>query len=132
MIAYGAKSANLGELIHARLPGFIVPPGFTIPFYYYDQFLRENKLDDAIYTMMNDQKFVHDPAYRREYLARVRGNFQKERLTRSCEARFCVVCMLNFPARGFLLAAQPTAKTCPISMAPVFIPRCRICVPTIN
>jgi len=77
VIAYGAKSANLGELIHARLPGFLVPPGFTIPFYYYDQFLRENKLDDAIYTMLNDQKFVHDPAYRRQYLARLRSDFQK-------------------------------------------------------
>src|SRR5205814_7453683 len=59
VIAYGAKSANLGEMIHARPPGFVVPPGFTIPFFYYDQFLRENKLDDAIYAMMNDQKFVH-------------------------------------------------------------------------
>src|SRR3989440_1668093 len=27
-IAYGSKSANLGEVIHARLPGFAVPPGF--------------------------------------------------------------------------------------------------------
>src|SRR5437867_8299894 len=68
VIAYGAKSANLGELTHAHPPGFVVPPGFTIPFFYYDQFLKENKLDDAIYTMLNDQKFVHDPAYRRAYL----------------------------------------------------------------
>src|SRR5438874_2643163 len=71
-IAYGGKSANLGEIIHAHLPGFAVPPGFTIPFFYYDQFLRENKLDDAIYQMLNDQKFVHDPAYRRAYLTRMR------------------------------------------------------------
>src|SRR5205823_3892306 len=27
VIAYGAKSANLGEVIHAKLPGFTVPPG---------------------------------------------------------------------------------------------------------
>src|SRR5947207_12137000 len=66
VIAYGAKSANLGELIHARLPRVIVPPGFTIPFFYFDDFLKANKLDDAIYAMLNDQKFVHDPAYRRE------------------------------------------------------------------
>src|SRR5947207_2307126 len=77
VIAYGAKSANLGELTHAHPPGFLVPSGFTIPFFYYDQFLKENKLDDAIYTMLNDQKFVHDPAYRRAYLARMRENFQK-------------------------------------------------------
>src|SRR5437588_1374741 len=76
VIAYGAKSANLGELTHARLPGFSVPPGFTIPFYYYDQFLKQNKLDDAIYTMLNDQKFVHDPAYRRAYLTKMRDQIQ--------------------------------------------------------
>ncbi|HMJ25110.1 MAG TPA: PEP/pyruvate-binding domain-containing protein, partial [Pyrinomonadaceae bacterium] len=76
-IAYGAKSANLGELTHARLPGVAIPPGFTVPFFYYDQFLKENKLDDAIYQMLNDQKFVHDPAYRRESLTRMRERIQK-------------------------------------------------------
>src|SRR5213080_2319531 len=76
-IAYGAKSANLGELTHARLPGVSIPPGFTIPFFYYDQFLKENKLDDAIYTMLNDQKFVHDPAYRRAYLTKMREQIQR-------------------------------------------------------
>src|SRR5438477_3301698 len=76
VIAYGAKSANLGEIIHAHLPGFAVPPGFTIPFFYYDQFLRENKLDDAIYQMLNDQKFVHDPAYRRACLTKMREQIQ--------------------------------------------------------
>src|SRR6266705_5659562 len=80
VIAYGAKSANLGELIHARIPGFAVPPGFTIPFFYYDRFLRENKLDDAIYQMLNDQKFVHDPAYRKTYLKKLRGEFQQGKL----------------------------------------------------
>src|SRR6266498_2979567 len=58
VIAYGAKSANLGELTQARLSGVSIPPGFTIPFFYYDQFLKENKLDDALYQMLNDQKFV--------------------------------------------------------------------------
>src|SRR6266545_4843770 len=45
--AYGGKSANLGEVMNARLPGIVVPNGFTIPFYYYDQFLQANELDDA-------------------------------------------------------------------------------------
>ena len=53
--AYGAKSANLGEMMHARLQGIIVPGGFTIPFFYYDQFLKENRLDASIYEMLNDQ-----------------------------------------------------------------------------
>ena len=32
IISYGGKSANLGEVMHARLPGISVPQGFTIPF----------------------------------------------------------------------------------------------------
>src|SRR5258705_4283718 len=32
-LAFGGKSANLGEGITARLPGSVVPSGFTIPFY---------------------------------------------------------------------------------------------------
>src|SRR5437867_10187901 len=52
VMAYGAKSANLGELIHARLPRVTVPPGFIIPFFYFDDFLKLNMLDEAIYAML--------------------------------------------------------------------------------
>ncbi|HEX6648813.1 MAG TPA: PEP/pyruvate-binding domain-containing protein [Pyrinomonadaceae bacterium] len=75
-IAFGGKSANLGEVLNARLPGIIVPSGFTIPFYYYDDFIKENKLDDAIFGLLNDQKFVHDPAYRREQLVQLRQKIE--------------------------------------------------------
>jgi hypothetical protein len=74
--AFGSKSANLGEVANAKLPGILVPPGFTIPFFYYDSFLKQNKLDDEIYEMMNDQKFVHDPAYRRARLTELRQKIQ--------------------------------------------------------
>ena len=63
--------------MHARLPGIIVPDGFTVPFFYYDQFIRENELDEPIDEMMNDQKFVHDPAYRRVRLTELREQIQK-------------------------------------------------------
>src|SRR5204863_9203865 len=45
-LAYGGKSANLGEVLNAHLPGIDVPNGFTIPFYYYDEFLKQNDFDD--------------------------------------------------------------------------------------
>ena len=61
-LAFGGKSANLGEVLNARLPGIVIPNGFTVPFYYYDEFIKRNKLDDAIYGLLNDQKFVHDRA----------------------------------------------------------------------
>ena len=113
VIAYGAKSANLGELIHARLPGFVVPPGFTIPFYYYDQFLRENKLDDAIFTMMNDQKFVHDPAYRREYLARLRGDFQKGVVNEKLRSEVLRRLHAEFPGKGVFARSSTNSEDLP-------------------
>jgi hypothetical protein len=74
--AYGSKSANLGEVARARIPGISVPPGFGIPIRFYDQFVKENKLEDAIFEMMNDQKFVHDPAHRRARLTELRERFK--------------------------------------------------------
>jgi hypothetical protein len=75
-IAYGGKSANLGEVLNAKLPGIVVPSGFTIPFYYYDQFINRNNLDEAIRELMDDQKFVHDPAYRRQRLVELRQKIE--------------------------------------------------------
>jgi hypothetical protein len=75
-LAFGGKSANLGEVLNARLPGIVVPNGFTIPFYYYDEFIKRNKLDDTIFGLLNDQKFVHDPVYRREQLVQLRQKIE--------------------------------------------------------
>src|SRR5437764_6933343 len=113
VIAYGAKSANLGEMIHARPTGFIVPPGFTIPFFYYDQFLSENKLDDAIYAMMNDQKFVHDPAYRRAYLTRLRDVFQKGTVNARLRAEVLRRWHAEFPGKGVFARSSTNSEDLP-------------------
>jgi hypothetical protein len=77
---FGAKSANLGEVTYAVRTGavrnVIAPPGFTIPFFYYAQFIEENKLDDAITEMLGDDRFNHDPAYRKQRLAELRAKIQ--------------------------------------------------------
>lgn len=112
-IAYGSKSANLGELIHAHLPGFTVPPGFTIPFFYYDQFLRENKFDDAVYTMLNDQKFVHDPAYRRAYLTRLRESFQKGKVNPQLRAEILRRWRADFGGRGVFARSSTNSEDLP-------------------
>jgi rifampicin phosphotransferase len=113
VIAYGAKSANLGELIRARLRGFTVPPGFTIPFFYYDQFLKENKLDEAIYSMLNDQKFVHDPAYRRTYLAKLRGDFQKGTVNAQLRTELLRRLHAEFPGKGVFARSSTNSEDLP-------------------
>jgi hypothetical protein len=71
-IRFGAKSANLGEIVHARLPGVMVPRGFTIPFRHYQEFIRRNHLEERIAAAVEEDRFVHDPKYRKARLAEIR------------------------------------------------------------
>ncbi|MDQ2975376.1 MAG: pyruvate, phosphate dikinase [Acidobacteriota bacterium] len=112
-IAYGGKSANLGEVMNAHLPGIVVPNGFTIPFYYYDQFLKANKLDDAIYGMLNDQKFVHDPAYRRERLANLRQRIQQAQFDAGLQAKVLARVKLQFAGKGLFVRSSSNSEDLP-------------------
>jgi hypothetical protein len=112
-IAYGGKSANLGELMSARLPGIVVPNGFTIPFYYYDEFLKTNNLDDAIYALLNDQKFVHDPAYRREKLVNLREQIKQAKFDERLRAQILRRVKLEFPGKGLFVRSSSNAEYLP-------------------
>jgi hypothetical protein len=113
VIAYGAKSANLGELTHAHLPGIAIPPGFTIPFFYYDAFLRENKLDNAIYAMLNDQKFVHDPAYRRAFLTKMRERFEQGKIDPQVRAELLRRLHAEFAGKGVFVRSSTNSEDLP-------------------
>jgi hypothetical protein len=76
---FGAKSANLGEILNARLPGVDVPPGFTIPFYYYQAFIRLNNLEERVASAVEEDRFVHDPVYRKARLTEIRRWIQEGR-----------------------------------------------------
>jgi hypothetical protein len=112
-ISFGGKSANLGEVMGARLPGIIVPNGFTIPFYYYDQFLKTNKLDDAIYTLLNDQKFVHDPAYRRQKLVTLRESIQHAKFDERLRAQILRRVKLEFGGKGLFVRSSSNSEDLP-------------------
>lgn len=112
-IAFGGKSANLGELINARLPGIVVPNGFTIPFYYYDEFLKANNLDDAIYEMLNDQKFVHDPAYRRDRLVGMRKRIQEGKLDERLRAQVLRRAGRQFYGKGLFVRSSSNSEDLP-------------------
>jgi phosphoenolpyruvate synthase/pyruvate phosphate dikinase len=75
-IAYGSKSANLGEMLNARIPGVIVPDGFSVPFYWYAKFMKDNGFDDRIGDLMQDLDFVHNPRVRRQKLEEIRNAIQ--------------------------------------------------------
>jgi hypothetical protein len=112
-ISYGGKSANLGEVMNARLPGIVVPGGFTIPFFYYDQFIKENNLEEAIYEMMNDQKFVHDPAYRRERLTLMRERIQKGKVNDRLRAEVLRRVNTGFAGKGMFVRSSSNSEDLP-------------------
>ena len=74
--AYGAKAANLGEILHARIPGITVPDGFSIPFHWYREFMETNGLNDTIDHLLEDLDFVHNPRYRRQKLDELRRSIE--------------------------------------------------------
>jgi hypothetical protein len=69
---YGAKTANLGEIAHARLEGINVPPGFGIPVYYYTAHLKENEIGSQIAAVLKDKRFQKDTRFRRQKLEEIR------------------------------------------------------------
>lgn len=76
-IAYGSKAANQGEIIRSRVAGITIPDGFSIPYYWYDKFMKDNGFDDRIGEWQNDLDFVHNPKIRRQKLEQFRAEMQK-------------------------------------------------------
>jgi rifampicin phosphotransferase len=113
VVAYGGKSSNLGEMMNAKLPGIIIPDGFTIPFFYYDQFLQENELDDAIYELLQDQKFVHDPAYRRERLAELRERIQKGQVNSALREEVLRIAHSQYSGKGLFARSSSNTEDLP-------------------
>ncbi len=61
--AYGSKAANVAEL-RKILPEGMVPEGFAIPFYYYDEFMKANNFYQEALDMMSTESFRNIPAER--------------------------------------------------------------------
>jgi hypothetical protein len=111
--AYGGKSANLGEVMNARLPGIVVPNGFTIPLFYYDQFIKENNLEEPLYEMMNDQRFVHDPAYRRGRLTAMREQIQKGKVNEQLRAEVLRRKASDYQGKGVFVRSSSNSEDLP-------------------
>ncbi|MDB5704566.1 MAG: pyruvate, phosphate dikinase [Sphingomonas bacterium] len=72
----GTKSANLGQVaqLAKRDTSFTVPPGFAIPFSFYDRFVAANHLGPSIAATVADPRRT-DPAWRQQALTKLRAAF---------------------------------------------------------
>jgi hypothetical protein len=111
-LAYGSKAANLGEMLHSRLLGVTIPDGFSIPYYWYDKFMKENGLDKVIEDLMDDNDFVHNPRVRREKLEAFRASIQKGKFDDTLRQQVIARWKTQLGAKPCLYAARQTARTC--------------------
>jgi hypothetical protein len=70
--AFGVKSANVATLRTFDLPDVIVPNGFAVPFWFYDEFMRSNGLYRVAKAILANSQFKSDPDYQDAQLAAFR------------------------------------------------------------
>jgi phosphoenolpyruvate synthase/pyruvate phosphate dikinase len=90
-----------------------VPDGFSVPFFYYDQFIKENDLESVIYNMMGDKRFVHDPAYRRQKLVGLREQIQRGRLNPGLRAEVTRRAEQQFAGKGLFVRSSSNVEDLP-------------------
>ena len=58
--AFGVKASNLATLHTLDLPEGLVPDGYAIPFYFYDEFMKHNKFYEIVDSIIDDKELQND------------------------------------------------------------------------
>jgi len=70
----GGKAANFAELLKLKNPKIPTPENpFAIPFYYYDQHIKNNHIQSFIEELLADDTFKNDQEYRKQKLEELRN-----------------------------------------------------------
>lgn len=112
-ISFGGKSANLGEMLNARIPNIIVPDGFTVPFYWYAKFMKDNGLDKKIDDLMDDNDFVHNPRVRREKLKEFQADIQNGKFDETLKREIIQKWKLQLGARPVFVRSSSNSEDLP-------------------
>ena len=112
-IIYGSKSANLGEMIHAKIPNIIVPAGFTVPFYWYNKFMKDNGFDEIIDDLMHDNDFVHNPRVRKQKLEEFRSQIQNGKFDAKLKAEIVQKWKTELGGRGVFVRSSSNSEDLP-------------------
>ena len=75
--AFGVKAANLATLRSFGFAEDVVPNGYGLPFYFYDEFMKHNGFYAAAAEMLADTRFQTDTELRDEALGRFRNDIKK-------------------------------------------------------
>jgi hypothetical protein len=70
--AFGVKAANLATMRTFDLGATEVPDGSAVPFFFYDEFMKANKLYEQVQKLLDDKRFHSDPDVQEKRLAELR------------------------------------------------------------
>ena len=74
--SFGVKAANLASMRSFGLPTTVVPNGFAIPFYFYDEFMKYNKFYERVQEMLDSPEFQEDYNVQESALAQFRDSIK--------------------------------------------------------
>lgn len=112
-VTYGSKAANLGEMINKRVPGIIIPDGFSVPFHWYDQFMRDNGFDRIIAENTDNNDFVHNPRIRRQKLEELRNTIQNGKFDPGLRAQIIAKWKTQLRGRPVFVRSSSNAEDLP-------------------
>ena len=75
--SFGVKAANVAQL-RKILDDELVPDGFAVPFYFYDEFMKHNGFYEDAVAMMEGADFQGDPEKREDALKAFRDRIRDE------------------------------------------------------
>ena len=112
-VTFGSKSANLGEMLNTRIPGIIVPDGFSVPFYWYDKFMKDNGFDKTVEEFEFDLNFVHNPRIRRQKLEVFRKEIQNGKFDEALKKEIIQKWKTQLGGRGVFVRSSSNSEDLP-------------------
>lgn len=112
-IIYGAKSANSGEMVNAKISNVVVPDGFTVPFYWNQKFMEGNGFNDKIDEFLDDKDFVHNPRIRRQKLEAFRAAIQAGKFDENLRSEIIQKWKAELGGQGVFVRSSSNAEDLP-------------------
>lgn len=110
VVAFGAKSANLGEVARAKISRVVVPKGFTIPFAFYSEYMKGSGADASLRTLLADSRFKSEPVYRREKLKELRETVQKGAMNATLRAAVLDKVRKEYKGKGLFVRSSTNSE----------------------
>jgi rifampicin phosphotransferase len=112
-VIYGAKAANQGEMMNSTMRGFVIPDGFSIPFHWYDLFMKKHGFDKYVQKYLDDMEFVHNPRYRRGKLTEFREMIQNAEFNPQLRAQIVARWRTQLGGRPVFVRSSSNAEDLP-------------------